>query len=227
MIIFRHIRTYPRWLRVGLAATASITAATVLFVTPATAHNVLVDSTPEDGSTLTDQLDTVELVFDQPVQDQFTQMAVLDADETPRHEGEPQVADNTVRLDVGELADGDYTISYRVISADGHPVSGTIDFTMATGQSGGASGHQADADSTDQPDPAVTDQPTAADQDETGTGEATGDNGTNVPLLASGGAAAVLVVAGIAFLVTHGRKGDAEDSETDDDPTRPGGDGAR
>ena len=39
--------------------------------------------------------------------------------------------------DMGELgAAGDYTIAYRVTSADGHPVSGTVPFTLTEAGSG-------------------------------------------------------------------------------------------
>ncbi|HWS56943.1 MAG TPA: copper resistance protein CopC, partial [Actinotalea sp.] len=46
--------------------------------------------------------------------------------------GEPVVQGTTVTAPLpSDLASGDYTIAWRVVSADGHPIQGTIPFTVA------------------------------------------------------------------------------------------------
>jgi methionine-rich copper-binding protein CopC len=125
--------TRLRGLRTTVVALAAVTAWALATAQPAATHNVLIDTTPDKDSTVQSQPGTVELVFDQYVEDQFAQVAVLDAEESPFHTGEPTVEDNVVTQAVNDLPDGDYTVSYRVISADGHPVSGTFDFSVAAG----------------------------------------------------------------------------------------------
>ena len=51
--------------------------------------------------------------------------------------GKSAVADNTVTTPVKTGPSGDYTVAYRVVSADGHPVSGRLSFTVGTGTPGG------------------------------------------------------------------------------------------
>lgn len=117
-------------------ATASVLGLSVLATTPASAHNVLIDTEPAEGETVTTQPGTVELVFDQAVQDQddFNQVVVLNSQEQAFHQGAPQIDHNVVTVDVHDMPDGDYSVSYRIVSADGHPVDGSFDFTMATGE---------------------------------------------------------------------------------------------
>jgi hypothetical protein len=45
--------------------------------------------------------------------------------------GDPVVAGTAVRQPLGALNGGRYAIEYRVLSADGHPVAGSVSFTAA------------------------------------------------------------------------------------------------
>ncbi|WP_236538890.1 copper resistance CopC family protein [Spiractinospora alimapuensis] len=56
----------PRW---ALGAAVGLAAGGLLLATagPASAHNVLVESTPQDGETLDSAPDQVELVFNEEV----------------------------------------------------------------------------------------------------------------------------------------------------------------
>lgn len=125
------------FLRLGAAALAAapILAIVVLTAPSAHAHSSLIASSPAAGSTLTQQPGAVELTFSEAVQTEFAQVAVLDDAETEFQAGEPQVVGSVVTQAVGTLPDGNYTISYRIVSADGHPVTGTVDFTVAAGTS--------------------------------------------------------------------------------------------
>lgn len=98
---------------------------------PAAAHNELVGSTPADGATVTTAPQEVVLEFDQPVQAPFTQVAVLDAADGHHEQGDPLVEGVTVTQGLGDLVPGTYRISYRLGSADGHPITGTVTFTVA------------------------------------------------------------------------------------------------
>ncbi len=115
-------------------------AAGVGLAGPASAHNVLTSSDPTDGSTLQTAPTTVRLTFDQPVQNFEPVVTVIGPDGQRYESGSPQVDSTVVTADVNPLpAAGAYTIAYRVVSADGHPVQGEIKFSLAEGAASGGS----------------------------------------------------------------------------------------
>jgi methionine-rich copper-binding protein CopC len=101
------------------------------------AHAQLVSTTPADGDTL-ETADTVTLTFSEDINAQFLQVRVEGpgGDET---DGDP-VADgrDVVQALAADLLPGEHRVTYRVVSVDGHPVSGTFAFTT-TGPSAAAS----------------------------------------------------------------------------------------
>jgi len=108
---------------------------------PAAAHNVLISSDPADGSTLQTAPTTVRLTFDQPVQNFEPVVTVLGPDGQRYESGTPQVDSNVVTNTIGALPSaGAYSIAYRIVSADGHPVEGQIRFELAPGAAGIGSG---------------------------------------------------------------------------------------
>jgi methionine-rich copper-binding protein CopC len=101
---------------------------------PAQAHNVLIGSDPKDGATLSAPPQQITLVFDQPVRQGYAQIGVTGADGSAWADGAATVAAERVTVKVKPLtADGAYVVGYRILSADGHPVTGKIEFTLAGG----------------------------------------------------------------------------------------------
>ncbi|MEV4400352.1 copper resistance CopC family protein [Nonomuraea sp. NPDC049607] len=136
-----------------LAALTAILAA--LFVlgtaTPALAHDSLKTSDPAKGAKV-EALDEVRLEFTAKVRMPF--VIVRGAGEAVFQEGKPELDGAVVRQSVkGPLPDGKYTIAYRVVSSDGHPLEGEIPFTVE-----GAPAPSPSASATD----ASTDSSTAA-----------------------------------------------------------------
>lgn len=194
--------------RAGFAALVTAAALTLMPVSPATAHNVLVGTTPEDGSAVDAQPGIVELVFDDTVQDQFNQVAVLDAEENTYQTGDPAVDENVVTQAVDDLPDGDYTVSYRVVSADGHPVSGTFEFTMAAGGSGTTDG-TGDAPTTEaspSEEAAATPAEAGPSDSDDATPAATTDSGGGITGTTVGGLVIVAVLAGLGLLTIRNRQ---------------------
>ena len=112
-----------------LAATAAAAAA----------HADFVSSTPRDGASVQRLPRTVTLSFSEPVRTPAF-VEVLGPDGEDVSAGPTQVRDADVTKRVGEAtAAGEYAMSYRITSADGHPVSGTVRFTLA-GEPGGGAG---------------------------------------------------------------------------------------
>src|SRR5262245_14518354 len=109
-----------------------MTAALAGVTHPAAAHTELKSSTPKNGASVKKPPTKVELVFTESINRQFVRVVVTGPDGqkvgvgTPRTKG-PVVTHSLAR----DLANGRYTIAFRVASSDGHPVRGTLRFTLA------------------------------------------------------------------------------------------------
>ncbi|TVR36739.1 MAG: hypothetical protein EA388_02975 [Nitriliruptor sp.] len=121
--------------RRGLAALFTATLATLVLAataTPALAHASLVEATPSDRSTLDDVPEQVTLQFDEPVTLPTGGLRVFDGDANRIDDGEVDVG-GPETIGVGlpaDLPDGGYVVTYRVLSADSHPVGGVYTFTI-------------------------------------------------------------------------------------------------
>ncbi|KAB2382748.1 copper resistance protein CopC [Actinomadura montaniterrae] len=107
---------------------------------PASAHTSLTGAKPAANATIAPPTQIV-LTYADPVQ--LPQVVLTDA-KGGRHEaGKAQAVDNKVTEAVkGTLPNGVYTVGWRVVSPDGHPISGTYTFTVtgSTGAGAGAAG---------------------------------------------------------------------------------------
>lgn len=134
--------------RVGVALAAVLLSviAAVALAGPASAHNVLTGSDPADGSTPATAPTSVTLTFDAAVQNYEPVLAVTGPDGTVFSTGSPTVSGSTVRVDlIGAGPAGAYRIVYRIVSTDGHPVSGALTYTLAAAAAGTAVGSPAPA----------------------------------------------------------------------------------
>ena len=118
----------------ALAAAGTLLAVLLLAPAAASAHALLVDTSPQRGATLDAQPRQVVLHFSETVEGNFGAVRVFDAKARRVDDGRtthPQRSGS--RLAVGlkpGLADGTYVATYRVISADSHPVSGGLVFSV-------------------------------------------------------------------------------------------------
>jgi methionine-rich copper-binding protein CopC len=106
----------------------------VLGAVPASAHAHLVRAVPGDGATVTTAPGRVRLVFDENVRTPAA-LVVTGPSGTRVEQGQVQVLDNTASVRVHLMAAGRYTVAFRVVSADGHPVSAQTSFRFAPGGS--------------------------------------------------------------------------------------------
>ena len=129
----------------GLAA---LVVALVATASPAAAHARLESSSPADGSTLTAVPPEVMLRFNEPIKDGLNEVTVKSGS-TNVAEGSVQVEGSTVYQPVKySMKPGNYSISYKVVSADGHPVSGTVSFTYDPPEGDTGAGEEPGATST-------------------------------------------------------------------------------
>jgi copper transport protein len=117
---------------VAVGAASAVLA--LAWTTPAFAHATLEGTEPARGSTVATQPQAVVFHFSEPVEMNFSAVHVYDATGDVVDDGAP-VHPGGVTSDVAvglqpRLAHGTYTATYRVISADGHPVSGGFLFSI-------------------------------------------------------------------------------------------------
>ncbi|MFF2268523.1 copper resistance protein CopC [Cellulosimicrobium cellulans] len=145
-------------LALGLAA-----AVTTLTAAPASAHDRILTSDPADGSQLATPPTAITLTFSTEPLPVEPQVVVSDSAGTVVTQGAPTIEGSTatLALDPAVALGGDtYTVAWRVVSSDGHPIEGTFAFTVAA-----------------QPEAPVSEEPTTeeATPEETATEDATTD----------------------------------------------------
>ncbi|HUR02200.1 MAG TPA: copper resistance CopC family protein [Nonomuraea sp.] len=116
--------------RSPFAALTAFLAALVLLGTagPALAHDALKSSDPAKDATV-ESIDKVRLEFTSPVR--IPVVIVRGPGGTAYQSGDPQAGGKVVTQELkGTLPNGKYTIAYRVVSSDGHPIEGEIPFTV-------------------------------------------------------------------------------------------------
>ncbi|MCL2536415.1 MAG: copper resistance protein CopC [Nocardiaceae bacterium] len=139
-----------RIIAIGFAAML----ATMLGVGTAAAHSAVIGSDPANGAQIATAPERVSLQFNEALQAKFASLTVVGPDGNLWSKGDPTVQGDTVSVPLEGLGPvGDYTIAFRVTSADGHPVSGTQKFTLTqegTGTPGPKPGGQSsDSSSSD------------------------------------------------------------------------------
>lgn len=115
-----------------LASLSTLALSTVvpLTGTPALAHNELRSSTPTNGAALTSAPPSVVLTFVEEVDAKSVKIAATGADGRSIAQGAPQTSGYLVTQPLNATLTGTYTVAYRVVSLDGHPVQGTVKFSL-------------------------------------------------------------------------------------------------
>ncbi|MEU8560528.1 copper resistance CopC family protein [Streptomyces cyaneofuscatus] len=99
----------------------------------AAAHTDLDSSTPVAEASLAEVPESVTLTFSDPMDQKYAKVAVTSPDKQVVSQGTPQVDGKRVTIALDPQAPaGEYSVGYRVVSADGHPVSGSYSFTVQT-----------------------------------------------------------------------------------------------
>jgi copper transport protein len=115
-----------------LAALGGLSVAfVVMLATPAFAHAVLLQTVPGEGGVLTTRPKSVSLRYNEHVSVSPGGIRVYDTKGNRVDTGTISTNGDTVQADVRpHLADGAYVVTWRVISADTHPVEGAFTFQV-------------------------------------------------------------------------------------------------
>ena len=110
---------------------AAFACATTLTAGAASAHAARVSADPADHATVSTGPAQVSATFNEDLQTTFAAMTVVGPDGNMWSAGEPQVHGTVVSIGVRPLGPtGNYTVNYRVTSADGHVVAGSWSFQL-------------------------------------------------------------------------------------------------
>lgn len=106
-------------------------ALVALGAAPAHAHDQLVASSPIDGEHLDAAPTEVRLSFNGEPLELGTTVMVTKADDPSTDLAQATVLDGRdVVAELPDLPDGHYDVRWRVVSSDGHPISGVIPFSV-------------------------------------------------------------------------------------------------
>jgi methionine-rich copper-binding protein CopC len=183
----------PHAVRAALATVLAFCAtalALAVSAAPASAHNSLVSSSPANGASVAQAPGSIQLTFTEPANPRLARLAVEGPGGEKLAAGAPTANGTTVTQPISPGPGGRYTVRYRVVSADGHPVSGSMSFTVASSQP---------AQATPPPAPAASTPAAAAPQDAPPLNPAGQSSGGRSPWLIVALAAMLLLVAGLAI----------------------------
>jgi hypothetical protein len=126
-----HTRPLARNLSLLLALLAAL-AALAIPASPAHAHDELLGSTPAPNSTVEALPAELALTFSAEIADDpgASEVQVTDAAGTPLTGGDPVAQDNVLTQPLAGAASGAVTVLWKVVSSDGHPISGEFSFTI-------------------------------------------------------------------------------------------------
>ena len=118
----------------GLLALGGLIGA--LLPLPANAHAMLLETAPQDGDRLAEAPSEIVLHFNETVRPIAIRLFDQSGQEIPTPD-RIDATDRKLRLALPTpLPDGRYLVSYRVTSADSHPISGAFLFTVGTPPTG-------------------------------------------------------------------------------------------
>jgi len=132
----------PRRTRVAALLVGVVVGLFGLFAFPAgaaQAHAALVRTSPAQGSIVTTAPSEVVITFSEVVQPVPTRITVIAPDGKRIDSGNPRVQGGDLHIPVRtNVPGGTYLVSYRVISADSHPVGGGFTYSVGAPSPGGA-----------------------------------------------------------------------------------------
>ncbi|SMX93579.1 MULTISPECIES: copper resistance protein CopC [unclassified Brevibacterium] len=209
--------TWPA-LRLGFAALL-VAALSVFAFAPASAHDQLVSSNPEDGSTVDQQPEWIEMTFSGEVQEVGSEVKVV-IDGKNVSAGELAVDGKKLTVALPDnLKPGDYKVTWRVVSQDGHPISGDFDFTISDAEGAGGAVEESSQAGLGG---GVVDEPGKDTEERGEIGESTGsDSGMSTPmivLLGVGGLAIIIIVILLMRRKAQGLPGTTKSDDSGDGP---------
>ncbi|MFK3937757.1 copper resistance protein CopC [Alkalihalobacillus sp. NPDC078783] len=94
------------------------------------AHSHMDSSVPEEGQTVEEAVETIELSFDGGIE-QASTVQVFTVDGEEMETAAVNIDSPNIEIELAEpLANGDYRVTYNVLSSDTHPIEGEFTFSV-------------------------------------------------------------------------------------------------
>jgi copper transport protein len=117
--------------RIALLGTLAVLL-TLLFASPAAAHAELATINPANGTQLSEPPTKVQMTFTESVNLIGGGIRLVDDEGATVPTSDPTVDGRTVTWPMPDLPEGAYVVTWRVVSSDGHPISGASSFGVGT-----------------------------------------------------------------------------------------------
>ncbi len=117
---------------IATAVPVAVLAAVLVTATPAAAHDALASANPAADSTVAGDLDQITLTYSEPplaALESGIIISVVDPDDEEVTTGQITVDGSTLTKPITITTPGSYTVTWRSVSVDGHPISGSYQFT--------------------------------------------------------------------------------------------------
>ncbi|ABI60531.1 copper resistance CopC family protein [Nitrosomonas eutropha] len=132
---------YFKFIMIKLATTVKMNIAILGFglvilvahPTAVFAHAELVKAEPARRAVLADSPQQIRLWFNEEIEADYASLSLLDADNKVLTEKKPIAHPDdskSIYLELPELAEGRYTVKFRVLSVDGHVLDSEYKFTV-------------------------------------------------------------------------------------------------
>lgn len=191
-----------RPLLAAVVAALAFASALLFSAVPASAHDVAESTAPANGTSVAEVPASVSITFNNRPLAIGSGVTVTAGGENWA-DGPVEIIDNQAVQKLREGAPaGEYTVVWRVVSSDSHPIEGTFTFTATAGSTTTASGPAGASPSASAPSAAVPTAGTAAPG--TGTNEPAADASQPFPWSIVG--LAVVAVGLVVYLAVTARK---------------------
>jgi methionine-rich copper-binding protein CopC len=122
----------PRTILNVVVIILALVAGVAAMLTDAAAHSVLKSRQPSPDAKLSVPPNRVDLVFNEDIEGAFSEIKLLDraGAEIAKASGKGMCAGAKCSLVLPVLGPGIYSVSYRVLSQDGHVVQSQYEFTV-------------------------------------------------------------------------------------------------
>ncbi len=170
----------------GVLLTLIVSALAVLgpMAAPANAHDQVQSTLPADQEHVDLPPSAIAITFTDDILEIGAIVMVVDAKERNWAEGDMRLDGPQATQPVApDLPDGAYQVRWRVVSADGHPISGAFAFAVGAAA---LPGDDAEATATATPTPTLTLTPTPTRDGEAGTAASTKGTDTDTDTGAAG-----------------------------------------
>lgn len=190
-------------IRTLAASAAAAVLLSLALASPASAHDELVKSNPAQDERLATAPTEISLDFSAEVMNVGAAVIVMDSQEHDWAAGEPTIDAGHVSVPLKvDMPEAGYEIRWRVVSSDGHPISGVIPFTV-----GDAKPFERAASAS----PGATSEASAPEQQRT---EET-NNALHTALIGASGAAVAVVLFVAIYLIrrrstSNGNRGNSD-----------------